>query len=132
MKKIQIQEIAKTLTKWFVIIMSIMVFALLAALLSKWMQDKVWMVFVLDALCCFFLWLLLDVMLPLNQNIRITRKNAIKMAIYVFIIAIILFILAAATLGLFNMLVVRLNVILLPIVSLLITYRSFKRKGVFH
>jgi len=132
MKKLHVQEIMRTLTKWLVIIMSIMVFALFAALLSRWMQDKVWMIFVLDALCCFFLWLLLDVMLPLHQNIRITRKNAIKMAIYAFVLAIILFILAAATLGLLDILIVRLNVILLPIVSLAITYRLFKRRGMFH
>jgi hypothetical protein len=54
------------------------------------------------------------------------------MAVYVFILAIILFILAAATLGLFDVLVVRLNVILLPIVSLILTYRVFKSKGIFH
>lgn len=132
MKNLHVQEIMRTLSKSFVISMSLMLFALFAALLSRWMQDKIWMIFVLDVLCCFFLWLFLNVMLPLHQNVRITRKNAMKMATYVFIIAIMLFILVAATLGLLNILVVRLNLILLPIVSLAITYRVFKRKGVFH
>lgn len=132
MNKYKMQEIAKTLLQWCVIIIGIMMFALIASLLSRWMQDKIWMLFVLDALCCFFLWLLLDLMLPLHQNVRIIRKNAIKIAIYVFIIAILLFVIAAATLGLFDVLVVRLNVILLPILSLAITYRLSKRRGMFH
>lgn len=132
MNKYKMQEIAKTLLQWCVIIIGIMMFALIASLLSRWMQDKIWMLFVLDALCCFFLWLLLDLMLPLHQNVRIIRKNAIKIAIYVFIIAILFFVIAAATLGLFDVLVVRLNVILLPILSLAITYRLSKRRGMFH
>lgn len=121
---------AKILVRWTIIGTAIVLFVLFAHLLAGWIQDKIWILYVLDGIFCLVLWLLLNIAMA-RQYVRISRKKAIKMVIYVFIMTILLFIIVGATLGLFDVLIVRLNIIFLPLLSFGVSYGVLKRKGMF-
>lgn len=130
--KTKIKEIASSLFEWFGIVLAMAIFAVISVLLAKWMQDKLWIVFLLDVFFCICLWLLGEqVGKYYKGRRRISSNTMITFVILIFAMALTLFVLAAATLGLLDKLIVRLNVILFIVVSFTTIYLSFKRRGIF-
>jgi hypothetical protein len=111
------------------IILAMMFFVVVAVIIDRWMQDKLWMILVLDIFYGLFLYLLIDVVtISLHRRVSLTKRMVSAIVVYTFVIAIVLYILAATTLELFELLIVRLNVVFLPILSLIIFYRFFNRR----
>lgn len=132
MRKVKLQKIIKLLVKWLGIIIAMTLFVLATNILGQWMQDKIWLLFVLDGVFCLFLWLFLDLLLVATKEgvgryIRLPQKKAITILMYVCIMVILFFVIVVATLGLFEVLLARLNVILLPMMALIVVYKSFMR-----
>jgi len=126
--KSKLQKIGRIIEKWFWIILAMTAFAVIAAIIGKWMQNKVWIIFVLDVAFCFFLWILLGQEKQFNHG-RLSSWQTTKIILSIFAMALILLTLAAATLALLNILLVRLNIIFFIIMTITIVYISLKRRG---
>ncbi len=130
--KSKIKKVTRLLLKWLGIFVAMVLFTLAAMVFGEWFQEKVWVIFALDGIFCFLLYLLLNLFLSLMQSgvgryDRLTERDAIKIVVYVFIMAIVLFIILATTLGLFDVLLVRFNIIILPIMALMVVYNVARR-----
>jgi len=125
MEKKNLQNIIRTFLKWSGIILAMILFAFFAAIMSNLLQDKIWVVLVLNLGFWILFWILLKQSKYFTFNIVRIRKHVVIVIISVFFMALILFVLATATLGLFDILLVRLNIILFIIMPFVISYIEY-------
>lgn len=122
MEKEKLQEIIRPFLKWSGIVLAMVLFALSAVIVGNWLQDRIWFVFVLNLWFWILFWILLKQSRYFTFNIVRIRKHISIVVISVFFMTLILFVLAAATLGLLDVLLVRLNIILFIIMPFVISY----------
>lgn len=124
--KTKIKEIWSKLIGWFWIIIAMTIFAVITALLSNWIQDKVWIVLVLDTVFFLLFWLMMK-KASYWKNRRLSSSNAILLAVLICLMAFTLTVLASVSLALLDHLLVRLNVILFVVAVFFTTYLVFRK-----
>ena len=125
--KTKLNNIGNKVVRWFFVILAMVAFASVAALLGNWMKDKIWTFLVLDGLFYLCLWFFLKNCKHFSDG----PSGAIKVMLATFAMAIILFLLAAATLGLLEILWVRLNIIVFFFGAIATLYFTMKKIDLF-
>ena len=121
-----LKELLTSIGNWFLILIGLSILIATSFFIGKWLNNKLWIIPIMDCLFCFFLWIFLVYFRKFS--LEYARKHVIIQDISIGMMIIIFVILVLATLGLLELFFVRLNIILFFGMTGLTLYLFYKNK----
>ncbi|MCF7834428.1 hypothetical protein K9M48_00035 [Candidatus Gracilibacteria bacterium] len=126
-QRIDSKKLFALLGKWLLILVGITAFVLFTVVVGKWIGDQAWIIFLLDIVFCLLLYLFLKQ--GRSHIYAFLSPKHLRIIVALGSIAILdLIILLAATVSLFDVLFVRLNLILFAFIVLGTIHFSLKKQ----